>query len=236
MYDRTINGEVLLFGNTSALYESDMVMVDYQTGSYWMQVRGEAIVGSLSSQRMQLLPSQTTTWGLWKEQFPNTLSLSRDTGYNRDYSYDPFLTLGEYFNQGGDFIFPVSESGHDARLNAGEVVLAVEIADVQRAYPIERIGDGLVNDNAAGIALVVFSSASGPTGAVYRSTVDGRDLTFALVNGEYIDEQTSSTWSLSGLANAGELAGTQLEALPSRSTFWFSIVATFPDIQLYDIE
>lgn len=32
VYDRRVDGEVLSFGNTSALYESDMVMVDRGTG------------------------------------------------------------------------------------------------------------------------------------------------------------------------------------------------------------
>ena len=38
VYSRDLDGEVLLFGNTSALYESDLVMYDHQTGSYWFQV------------------------------------------------------------------------------------------------------------------------------------------------------------------------------------------------------
>ncbi|MCA9931503.1 MAG: DUF3179 domain-containing protein [Anaerolineales bacterium] len=59
VYDRTVNGEMLLFGNTSALYESDMVMLDHQTGSYWMQVSGEAIVGTLTGTRLTSLPART---------------------------------------------------------------------------------------------------------------------------------------------------------------------------------
>ena len=41
VYDRELAGEVLLFGNTSALYQSDLVMYDHQSGSYWFQVLGE---------------------------------------------------------------------------------------------------------------------------------------------------------------------------------------------------
>ena len=38
VFSREIGGEVLTFGNTSALYNSDLVMYDKQTGSYWFQV------------------------------------------------------------------------------------------------------------------------------------------------------------------------------------------------------
>ena len=62
VYDRLLDGKPLTFGNTSALYESDMVMFDHDTGSYWMQVSGEAIVGPLAGQHMQALPSQMTSW------------------------------------------------------------------------------------------------------------------------------------------------------------------------------
>ncbi len=49
VYSRELDGQVLLFGNTSALHESDMVMYDHRTGSYWFQVLGEAIVGPRGS-------------------------------------------------------------------------------------------------------------------------------------------------------------------------------------------
>ncbi|MFA9565117.1 MAG: DUF3179 domain-containing (seleno)protein, partial [Acidimicrobiales bacterium] len=57
VYDRRVDGRVLSFGNTSALYESDLVMVDRATGSYWWQVAGEAIVGPLTGTELTALPS-----------------------------------------------------------------------------------------------------------------------------------------------------------------------------------
>ncbi len=52
VYNRALGEQVLTFGNTSALYESDMVMLDYNTGSYWWQVTGRAIVGPLTDERL----------------------------------------------------------------------------------------------------------------------------------------------------------------------------------------
>jgi hypothetical protein len=37
VFDRQLGGEVLVFGNTSALFENDLVMFDYETESYWFQ-------------------------------------------------------------------------------------------------------------------------------------------------------------------------------------------------------
>ncbi len=208
-------------------------MFDYHSGSYWQQVNGKAIAGKLTDEQLTLLPAQTTTWALWLEQHPQTQVLSLDTGHQRDYTYDPFVGLSEYLNDGGEFVFPVSEQGRDARLEPGAVVLGVEAGDTQRAYPITQLGDGVINDVMGEIPLVIFSRSDGPTGAAFSALVEGQTLTFRFVEGHYQDEQTGSTWGLSGLAIAGELAGSQLEPLPTRSTFWFSLVTSFPSIELY---
>jgi hypothetical protein len=233
MYDRNVDGETLTFGNTSALHESDMVMFDHETGSYWMQVSGEAIAGTLASQRMQALPSQTTTWGAWKEQHPQTQVLSRDTGHQRDYSRDPFTGLGEQYNATGRFIFPVSPKGRDDRLDPGDVVLGVEGEGTQRAYALAALGDGVINDRIGETPVVIFGSADGPSGAAYMPVVEEQLLTFSFEAGEIHDQQTGSTWNMAGQAIAGELAGSELEPVASRSTFWFSLIAAFPDLELY---
>ena len=56
VYHRELDGTLLTFGNTSALYQSDLVMYDHQTGSYWFQVGGEAVVGELTGSHLNLLP------------------------------------------------------------------------------------------------------------------------------------------------------------------------------------
>ena len=61
VYDRRLGDRTLLFGNTSALYESDLVMFDHQTGSYWFQVAGRAIVGELTGEELAVLPSSVAS-------------------------------------------------------------------------------------------------------------------------------------------------------------------------------
>ncbi len=231
VYDPTVNGEVLLFGNTSALYESDMVMLDHQTGSYWVQVSGEAIVGEMTGERMEPLPSQTTTWELWLEQHPNTFVLSQDTGYDRNYQRDPFTSsYAESLNQTGRFAFPVSEAALDGRLEPGHTVLGIEVEDIVRVYPLDTIKDGVQNDVVGETAVVVFVRNS--RGSAYSATIDGEVLTFTFKGTEFRDDQTSSIWGMDGTAVSGELAGMQLEPLPSRSALWFSMVASYPDLEL----
>ena len=233
VYDRRLEGRVLTFGNTSALYESDLVMYDQQTLSYWFQVGGEAIVGSLTGTRLKVMPSVTTMWAGWLALHPDTRALSRDTGYRRDYSRDPSIGIETMLNA-GSFPFPVTDAVEDDRLAPAELVLGVEVGDQARAYPIARLGDAAINDRLGGERIVILARALGPIVAAYSAEAGGRSLTFEARDGVYRDAETGSEWSVAGEAVAGPFEGSRLRPLPVRTAFWFSYVSAFPTADVYD--
>jgi hypothetical protein len=47
------------------------------------------------------------------------------------------------------------------------------------------------------------------------------------------DVETGSTWSVTGIATAGLLAGTQLEPVPHGNHFWFAWVAFSPETTIW---
>ena len=212
-----------------------MVMLDYETGSYWWQVAGEAIVGTLTGETLTVLPSLTTTWGEWRRLHPATLVLSQDTGFRRNYSVNPFTSYADFLSR-GRFAFPVSDAGRDKRLPAEEKVLVVKIMNDVRAYPVVELGRKAIMDIVGGENIVVFTNADESTGAAYEPIAAGRRLNFEARNGEFTDKETGSIWDLAGRAIDGPLHGTQLPPLPSKTTFWFAIVAAEPDITVYQAE
>jgi hypothetical protein len=232
IYSRRLAERVLTFGNTSALYESDMVMFDYETGSYWWQVPGEAIVGELTGAQLTVLPSLTTTWDEWQRLYPETQVLSRQTGFARNYSRDPFANYDEYLN-GGNFAFPVSEEAKDARLLPGSRVLAIKVGELSRAYPLLGEANSVINETLGGEDLVVFLGPTAGAGAAFKATLEERRLTFEAREEGYFDLQTGSRWEISGEAIAGKLLGAQLSPIPTRISYWFAIVAAEPEISLY---
>ncbi len=192
VYDRRVDGQVLTFSNTSALHESDMVMVDRQTGSYWWQVLGTAIVGSLTGAQLEALPSEMATWRDWADRHPDTMLLTRETGYTRDYERDSFATYDEFLDA-GNFAFPVGEAARDDRLLPSELVVTVQLDGSTVAYPVERL-DGPVDDDIGGTAVRVVPHGGGAN--VFEVEDDGSDGA----------------------------------AIPARTSFWFAIVAAFPDV------
>jgi len=237
VYSRILDDQTLVFGNTSALYESDLVMFDHLTGSYWFQVLGEAIVGPLTGQRLKLLPSQTVPWGQWKQDHPNTQILSKDQGllnsfFGNPYDRDSFDGYQSRVNR-DQFAFPVSPDKLDSRLKSGDRVIAVQVGETHRAYLLSGRPNEVINDEIEDTKIALFIREDGPTGSAYFSTSDETILTFAIDSGAITDNETGSRWNFSGLATSGPLEGTKLEAVPSRTSFWFSLVGSLPDVELH---
>lgn len=226
VFSRRLGDRTLNFGNTSALYESDMVMLDYATGSYWWQVAGEAIVGPLTGERLTPVPSQTVRWEAWRTLHPEARVLSRDTGYDRDYGRDPFSTYPSAL-EAGNFAFPVSEKSLDDRLSPAARVLVFTTSGGPIAVPLQGEAPGLRNLAEE----VVFYRPDGVSAGVFRRLLEGKKLTFVVAGeGEFQDRETGSTWDLSGSALDGRLEGERLEPVPSLHAFWFSAVAAQPEI------
>ncbi len=104
-FDRRVDGKVLDFGTTGKLRNSDLVMYDRATESWWQQFTGEAIVGELVGKTLKMLPARLESYSEFKARhpdgkvlIPNNPSLRR-YGQNPYVGYDraakPFLYKGE---------------------------------------------------------------------------------------------------------------------------------------------
>nr|MBA3234683.1 DUF3179 domain-containing protein [Chloroflexota bacterium] len=73
---------------------------------------------------------------------------------------------------------------------------------------------------------------------VFVPIVDGRRLTFSRDgdrDAPIKDAETGSTWSVTGLATAGELAGSHLEPVVAGDHFWFAWAVFQPDTEVYGL-
>jgi hypothetical protein len=238
-FDRTLpDGTVLDFGTTGNLRNSDLVMYDRQTFSWWQQFTGEAIVGDLMGTQLEFLPSQIIAWETFKQAYPGGEVLSRETGHVRTYGRNPY---SGYDSVDSNPFFPVPGAGDD-RLVPMERVVALEGQNV--AYPFSFLEEvKVVNDVVEGQPIVVFWQGgtkstfgnngpdTGSTG-VFSRQLDGSVLNFNAVDGGFVDDETGTTWSLLGEGIDGPLAGEQLERIVSAEHFWFAWSIFKPDTDL----
>ena len=236
-FEREVEGQVLTFGVSGLLRNSDLVMWDRQTESLWQQISGEGIVGELAGTQLEFVPVTLVSWETFREEFPDATVLSQDTGFGRSYGRNPY---NFYDSANRPFLF----SGElDDRFPAMERVLATRVGGTNKAYPFSVISqERAVNDEVAGEPIVVVwgdedtaSALSAPTisegravgtSAAYLRTVDGQVLTFRPAGDDaFKDNETGTTWDLLGNGVDGPLAGETLEPVIADTPLWFAWAA-----------
>ena len=244
VFDRRLDGTVHEFGVSGNLRISDLIMYDRETHTWWQQLTGEGIVGVQAGKRLTFLPAPIISWADFKEANPDSLVLSRDTGFSRPYGSNPYAGYDRVDRP--PFLF---EGEKDDRLLPKERVAAIEIGDVSAAFPFpvletERVVNYPVNGtdvvvffkpgtvSALDRALIIDSKDVGATG-VFDADLDGRTLTFRLQDGEFVDDQTGSVWNILGEAVEGEMTGKSLTPIVHGNHFWFAWGAFNPDTLIY---
>ena len=243
--DRTVDGQVLRFGTSGLLRNSDLVMWDRQTESLWQQITGEGIVGDLAGTQLKFVPIGIISWEDAQERFPDTKVLSRDTGFPAPYGSNPYVA---YDSSEQPFLF---DGEIDERFPAFERVVSIRINEEVKAYPFSllsevRAANDVVarepvlavwgaGDTASALdATDIAEGRSVGTGLAYLRTVDGQVLTFeAQGDDTFVDRETGTTWDLLGQALAGPLAGKQLTTAVHTNELWFAWAAFNPEAQVY---
>ncbi|MBT6690982.1 DUF3179 domain-containing protein [Candidatus Parcubacteria bacterium] len=131
--DRNVGGQILDFGVSGYLYESNLLMYDRQTESLWSQARGEAVVGDYVGSKLQVLDMQLISFLELKQKHNDALVLSQDTGHSRDYSFYPY----DNYESSDNLYFPVSVS--DNRFSAKEVMYSFSLDDQYISFPQEGL-------------------------------------------------------------------------------------------------
>ena len=90
VFDRRLDGKVLDFGTTGKLRNSDLVMYDRQTETWWQQFTGTAIVGELTGKRLKLIPARLESYENFQKRAPKGLVLIPNNVDMRDYGRNPY--------------------------------------------------------------------------------------------------------------------------------------------------
>ncbi|MEP6471731.1 MAG: DUF3179 domain-containing (seleno)protein [Acidobacteriota bacterium] len=72
IYDRSLDGRMLTFENSGALWRDTLVLRDRETGTYWSAATGLALSGPLAGRRLDPVPATYTTADAWRRAFPET--------------------------------------------------------------------------------------------------------------------------------------------------------------------
>ena len=244
VFDRRLGDVVYDFGVSGNLRNSDLIMWDRQTESWWQQLTGDAIVGELTGENLNLLPATIISWEDFRDSHPDALVLSRETGFSRNYGFNPYVGYDRVDKP--PFLFFGAE---DDRLLPMERVAAFTLGDSSVAFPFPLLEtEGVIHHTIDGKDLVIFfkpgtrsaldgsfigeSKEVGATG-VFERGLDGQRLTFRALDSGFEDEETGSRWNILGQAVAGPLTGQQLIPVIHANHFWFAWAAFRPNTEVF---
>lgn len=233
-----IDGELLTFGTSGKLRNSDLIMWDRQTESWWQQFTGDAIIGRLTGTRLERIPSTIMSWRIFKGTYPDAQVLSKNTGFSRRYGSNPYPGYDDVNEK--PFLYTGS---FDPRLEAMARIIGIETESGESTYiTLDRMKrEKVIHESLGDTKIVVFwqkGTASAVdtseialgkdigTTSVFIRTLNDRELDFVLDDNDRItDTVTGSIWSTSGKALEGPLKGAELQQIPHHDTFWFAWAA-----------
>lgn len=246
VFERVLDGELLDFGTTGLLRNSDLVMYDRQSESWWQQFTGMGIVGEHNGKELKRVPSSIISFESFAKAFPDGKVLNRDTGSFRSYGNNPYPGYDNINNS--PFLFRGKTSD---RLPAMTRVLALNVNGQHKLYPFDIFDQSkLIADSVGGQDVVIFATGSllsaldqdtiadsrsvAEVTAWQRQTTDGKVIDqFLVQDRNVLDMDTQSTWNRLGQAIAGPLKGSQLKAVDSGVHFAFAWLAFNPETEIY---
>lgn len=247
-----LNGSPTEFGTSGRLYNSDLVMYDRATGTFWSQIEGSPMVGPLVGEfgELERLPNSMARWANWKRTHPDGQVLARPTTATamggdpprtddpekarqvRDYDRNPYAGYADRES----LMFPVPST--DDRLSNKQLVSGVTLQGQPKAYLKSAVQDvRVLNDFVGGApVLVTWHPDMGDVVVFHRKVSQRpRPLEFEVVDDQLVDTTSETVWTWDGQAQSGPLAegDVELERIASTTTFWFAWAAFHPDTALY---
>lgn len=163
VFDRRVDGKVLTFGVSGKLRNSDMVMYDRETESWWQQAIGEGIVGEMTGAELTQIPAWMESWGEYRARNPEGLVMDQP-GWPRSYGRNPYVG---YDSSPRPFLYNGEMPPH------GIPPLSRVLRVGDKAWPVARLAEaGEITEDG-----LTISWRAGQSSALDSPRIDkGRDV------------------------------------------------------------
>jgi len=224
-YENMLEVEDKTLGTSGSLLNSNLVMYDRASESYWPQILGEAVNGEHAGFVLDSFPVHWVLWKDFKAVYKDAKVLTMETGHIRNYEEDPygsykFEDIDNYYHNESIWFHVMNK---DTRLNNKSIVTAVKYKGKEFALEQEFI---------KGLGYYKFSIEEKAFIAVYDKAIDVirifDDRYDLSVEGKsLVDKDGKMSWSISGKPEAG--TDRTLESPTYFDVYWFAWVAYYPD-------
>jgi hypothetical protein len=227
----TVDGRKLNF-RLAGINNQNFIMRDEETGSWWQQITGEAILGPLKGRRLETVFHDELTFATWKREKPQGRVLRPDAEVERAGHYAPANWEERVARM------PVATNVKDETMPPRTLVAGVTVGAASKAYPLAAVQQqSPILDSVGGVPVLVVLGDDGKSVRAYERLVDGRKVDFFLKPDttplRLVDGDTGSEWDFAGRSTTGTLAGRQLKRVFVLNDYWFDWKAYHPNTEIY---
>jgi len=230
VWKSTLGGRTLHF-HLAGINNQNFIMADEETGTWWQQVTGCAILGPLAGRCLEAIPWDEVTFAVWKREHPQALVLLPFEGSKGDYaSADWEKEVAGYAT-----VTPIDPLDG---LKPRDLVVGIRSGAAATAYPWTTLAaQNPIADSVGGTPLLILLHPDGRSLRCFDRRIGGGIVELFLKAGTdpptIVDGRTGSEWNFSGLAVAGPLAGQRLARLTCLKDFWFDWKSYHPGTRVF---
>ena len=149
-------------------------MRDTETGSWWQQVTGEAILGPLKGKRLTPVFHDELSFDIWKREQPRGRVLRPNVEIAQAGKY----AQANWEERTGKL--PVTTSfALDRSLEPRSIVIGLTVNGVSKAYPVAAlVKQSLILDEVGGRSIFIVIAEDKQSVRAFDRSVDGRRLEF----------------------------------------------------------
>jgi hypothetical protein len=230
VWEARVNGRDLTF-RLSGINNQNFIMSDEETGTWWQQVTGEAILGPLKGTRLKQVIHDELPFSTWKSEQPYGRVLRPDPAVAAKYA------PADWDERMARFPTAIPSSPEDV-LPPRELIIGIEIEGASKAYPLALLQkQSPVLDQLGNVPIVIVVGEDKKSVRAFDRRVDGATVEFFIKTNSsplrMLDSQTGSEWSFAGKATEGKLTGKNLTKIPVLADYWFDWKAYHPNTLIY---
>lgn len=190
---------------------------DSRTKSWWRQVNGEAIAGSLKGKMLTEVPSEQMALGVWLLLHPDSYILQPDSSFKEQYkslaNYDEGKMEGNLERHDS---LSWKEKSWVIGISLGLHAKAYDWNDLKKKH--------VINDVVDGQPIVLVLENDSTSFHAWRRAAGNDTLFFSYIDSTKTmsDTKSNSIWGLLGQCQSGPMKGTRLNSVQAYQEYWHS--------------
>lgn len=232
MWETTVDGRQLRF-HLAGINNQNFLMRDEETGSWWQQVSGQAILGPLKGKQLKGVFHDEITFATWKREEPSGRVLKPDSRIESAGDYAP-ANWEERMDR-----VPVATNTVDNSFPQRELIVGLKLNGASKAYPLRALKrQNPIIDSLGGVPIIVVLGDDGKSVRAFETVIGGEKGEFFLkpdVTPTQLVDSRGSTWDFSGKAISGPATGQQLNKVFVLLDYWFDWKTYNPSTKIYEL-